>query len=46
MKQDNIIKAAPEMLKTLEFVLNDENTELDYETRLMIESIIKKARGE
>lgn len=41
----HLIAAAPTMIETLEFLLADENTDLDYEARMMIESAIKRARG-
>jgi hypothetical protein len=42
----NLIAAAPEMLKVLRVVLKDEEVECNVELREMIESVIRKAKGE
>jgi hypothetical protein len=40
-----LIAAAPDMLKALEFVLADLNSTLDHETALIIQHAINQARG-
>lgn len=35
-----------QIIKALEFVLNDQNSSLDYETRLILEAALAKAKGE
>lgn len=42
---ERIREAAPDLLKALQFVLDDQNTELDYETRLIVQAAIAKATG-
>jgi hypothetical protein len=41
-----LIAAAPTMLEVLEYVLSDLNSELDYETGVIIRAAIAKAKGE
>lgn len=40
-----LIAAAPDLLRVLEFVLADLDSTLDYETALIIQSAIAKAKG-
>ena len=42
----DLIAAAPDLLNALRFILADENSTLDYETRLIIGNVINKATGE
>ena len=41
-----LFAAAPDLLRVLQFILIDANSEIDYEARLIIEKAIAKARGE
>ena len=40
-----LIAAAPDMLRTLEFVLSDLNSTLDAETALIVQHAINQAKG-
>lgn len=41
-----LIAAAPDLLAALEFILVDQDSELDYETRLIVRAAIAQAKGE